>query len=192
MKTVCHALGVILNIVFYALIALILVSTIACKAQGKTVYILGYRPVYVLSGSMEPTLKTHGVVINKKLSDSDKLQAGDMVTYHETIDGNTIEITHRIVKISDDGTIVTKGDNNDEADAFAITRENVDDRVVFVWNWVARIVSLWSLPTGKITIIGTGALALFLLFVFGPAEKGEKKEADAATSAPENGPKDEK
>ena len=61
----------------------------------------------------------------------------------------TLVITHRIKKIEEDGTITTKGDNNRVVDAAVFTRDNVDAKVVFVFNWAAVLIHMWATAKGK-------------------------------------------
>lgn len=44
------------------------------KINGTDAYAFGYRPIFVMTGSMEPTLKTNGTVIAKKVSSMDEIE----------------------------------------------------------------------------------------------------------------------
>ncbi len=72
-------------------------------------------PRPVLSGSMEPTIRTGSLLVTKPV-DVDRLNAGDVVTVHIGSDF----LTHRIVDTSapgDPGALVTRGDANNTDDA---------------------------------------------------------------------------
>ena len=57
--------------------------------------ILGYHPVVVLSGSMEPAFPV-GSIIYYKETPCDKIQAGEIITFHAG-DGGSL-VTHRVVE----------------------------------------------------------------------------------------------
>lgn len=73
--------------------------------------IIGYKPLVVLSGSMEPILKVGGILYYQKINIED-YKKGDILVY-ATKDHI---ISHRIVDITSDG-FITKGDNNEVLDS---------------------------------------------------------------------------
>lgn len=73
--------------------------------------IIGYKPLVVLSGSMEPILKVGGILYYQKINIED-YKKGDILVY-ATKDHI---ISHRIVDIASDG-FITKGDNNKVLDS---------------------------------------------------------------------------
>ena len=76
--------------------------------------VAGYKPVVVLSGSMEPTYHVGSVIYYKSTSFAD-IQEGDAVTFKA---GDHALVTHRVVKRNDlSATFVTKGDANSTEDA---------------------------------------------------------------------------
>lgn len=105
----------ILAIISYAFI---IVYAIVCIPM-----LFGYRPVVVLSGSMEPTYKVGSIIYYKKISQKE-LKDGDVITF--TI--NNKMVSHRIVNI-DNGLIETKGDANNVSDVNKIRYENVRGKV---------------------------------------------------------------
>ena len=109
-------MGLILKIVFLIIvIPIILMSIIvmikANKYPDKIPDIFGYKPMIVLSGSMETAIYT-GDLVFVKIVDTDKLNVGDVIAFRNEVDTVT---THRIINIVDkNGKIYfeTKGDNN--------------------------------------------------------------------------------
>lgn len=79
----------------------------------------GHKPLVVISGSMEPTLKVGGLLYyhEQNLDDFDR---GDILVYQtkEHI------ISHRIVEQKDNG-FITKGDANNSADSNLINNKQV-------------------------------------------------------------------
>ena len=124
----------------------------------------GYTLFEVASGSMEPTLYTHDVILVKITND--KLKKDDIIAFNNE---NAI-ITHRIVFI--DGNVITvKGDNNKTVD-MPINRKQVIGKVVKVFPkfgiWKKVIVE----PKILVLIFVT-----LLLFDFALSYEGNKKEA---------------
>lgn len=79
----------------------------------------GHKPLVVISGSMEPTLKVGGILYYEKMELED-FKINDILVY-KTKDHI---ISHRIVNIVDDG-FITKGDANNSVDNNLINKNQV-------------------------------------------------------------------
>lgn len=150
-------------IILAAMVALLIFTSVnAYKAQktGESNFLFGYRPVLVLTGSMEPYMMTHSIALTKEVTSMDQLEVGDVITYHvETTDGRLIRITHRIIGI--DGDIIhTKGDNNNVADGYGLTLDNIEAEVLTVFNQTAWLAAKWQTFAGKVMII---SFSIFLI-----------------------------
>ncbi len=89
--------------------------------------LFGYRPMTVLSGSMEPTYPVGSVVYLKETPFED-LQVGDAITF--ALGDTGAVATHRIVEINEKGkTFVTKGDANPSNDTSAVSYSDVKGKV---------------------------------------------------------------
>ena len=109
MKKIVHILA---NISYM----LIIVYAIVCAPM-----IFGYKPLVVLSGSMEPNIKTGSIVYYSKVSENE-LKVGDIITFKTETNGDFI--THRINKI-ENGNYETKGDANKVPDLKTIRFDNI-------------------------------------------------------------------
>ena len=91
--------------------------------------IWGHKPLVVISGSMEPTLKVGGILYyhDKNYEEFDK---GDILIYK--LDDNII--SHRIYDITENG-IITKGDANSTYDNLLVNE-----------NQILGIGTNWSIP----------------------------------------------
>lgn len=140
---------------------------INANITGEEPYFFGYKPIVVISGSMEPYMKTNGIIIVKKLTDEDELNIDDVITFvAPDQDGLPVRVTHRLVYINDEnGNMRTKGDNNNVVDGIFITRDNIEAKVVCVFNQTAWIVDLWSKTYGKIILISAGVLLIMVIIV---------------------------
>lgn len=114
----------------------------------------------VLSGSMEPTLKTNDVII---IRETDHYEVGDIVVYQS---GHTL-IVHRIIA-KDGETAVTQGDANNVADAPIETRV-IKGKVIAHLPGLGLVVNALKTPAG---------ILLALLAAFGLTELSFRKEKD--------------
>ncbi|MDR9787022.1 MAG: signal peptidase I [Peptococcaceae bacterium MAG4] len=116
---------------------------------------LGFSPLVVLSGSMEPALYPGDVVIIREQA-ADKYRPGDVVTY--LTGGNAF--THRIVS-EENGVFTLKGDNNNTADEF-LTADRFEGKVILRIPKIGLAIVFLKKPQGMV-LVG----ALLLLSVYG-------------------------
>ena len=88
--------------------------------------LMGYKPIVVLSGSMEPTYKTGGVIYYKPVSSPSELKVNDVITFQFD---NAAFVTHRIVGFYNDDEYITKGDNNNSEDTRSVKFSEVQGKV---------------------------------------------------------------
>lgn len=100
-----------------ATFALILALGLVCLATVPL--LLGYQPVVVTSGSMEPSIRTADVVI-ASATDGKDLQIGTVINFDV---GNSPTL-HRIVEVTDQG-YRTSGDANRVGDSTVVTPDVV-------------------------------------------------------------------
>src|SRR5699024_6954680 len=119
LKGINHAITTVLFLVL--LITLFLV--ISTKMSGEEPSLFGYQIKTVLSGSMEPDIKTGSILSIKEVDDPTSFQTGDVITFRTKED---ILITHRIVEVKQSGqSYITKGDANDGADREPVMADNI-------------------------------------------------------------------
>lgn len=131
--------------------------------------IAGYKPVVVLSGSMEPTYPV-GSVIYYKSTAFEKINEGDAITFKV---GEDTLVTHRVVvKNGLSQTFETKGDANETKDGSPVEYKNVVGKT---WNicvpYVGYIINS-SYKTIAIVIMGG---ILLLNIILGDGKKENKK-----------------
>lgn len=107
-----------------------------CNFHKASVF--GYRIVTVLSGSMEPTLATHGMAVCDMTGDD--YEVGDIIVFKQNVEGVNILVIHRIIEITDDGSYRTKGDNNPSADEWIVNKDQVSGKVCGIMNWTAPVI----------------------------------------------------
>lgn len=171
----------VLLIVTAVLLIFSILTVRSAAETGEGVFLFGYRPILVLTGSMEPYMMTNSICITEQVESIDEIEPGDVVTFHIYNEaGKKMNITHRIVSI-ENGIINTKGDNNGVSDDLMLTMENIDAKVVCVFNQTAWIANQWKTTSGKIFLISCAlgiifayfALKMLLTSIFSKKKEGE-------------------
>ena len=112
------------KIMIYFLLSLSLVFILS--------FALGYEYKLVASGSMTPKLRLHTLVMIQPIEYED-LKVGDIVTYKSTnTTGPIYYFTHRVVRIADNGNIITGGDANRDPETGIVKEDGeiTENRVV--------------------------------------------------------------
>lgn len=142
--------------------------------------VFGIRPAIVLSGSMDPTIRTGDLVIIHE-TDAAKLQKDDVICFMSS--GKAI--THRIVEVrtddSGDVQYVTRGDNNDTEDQETVS----PDQVQGIWKGtrfgeIGNAILFMQTPTGMILFI---ILPLLIFFLWDIWRRHRADKAEAARVA---------
>ncbi len=111
----------------------------------------------VKSGSMEPAIKTGGIVV---IRPSQSYGVGDVITFGK--DTKTqIPTTHRIVEIAG-SSFITKGDANDTVDLALVKKSDVRGKVIFSLPYVGFILDFARKPFGFILLVGLPASLVIL------------------------------
>ena len=128
-------IGLIFKVMFLIIVIPIIVMSVvvmikANKYPDKIPDILGYKPMIVLSGSMETALYT-GDLVFVKIVNPDTLKNGDIIAFRNEVDTVT---THRILDIVNKNGqeyFKTKGDNNNIEDSNLVSIEDIEGVYVF-------------------------------------------------------------
>ena len=83
-------------------------------------YTFGYRFLYIATGSMSPALMPGDLIITRQ-TDVTSLAPGDIIVY----DVAGRQICHRIISISQNSIMITKGDANTTADPAISDSDNL-------------------------------------------------------------------
>ena len=124
----------------------------------------------ILSGSMEPYLKTGALIAMVKTNPGD-VQVGDVIGFK--VEGMDTPVCHRVIELIDaeqGGGFKTKGDANETPDPWVVKPESLLGRVVFHLSWVGYISKFIKTPRGFALLLGLPAtiiMALELKNLFG-------------------------
>jgi len=130
------------------LLALLFSLFVRISSAGNDTTFFGYKPLHIVSGSMETDIRTGSIILSKR-ADFSALRVGDIVSY----DNGQELITHRVVAVNPDGSLRAKGDANTRADETAITAENVKFVLVATMNWTAPVAAALHGPAGMVLIL---------------------------------------
>src|SRR3989344_6195321 len=113
----------------------------------------------VKSGSMEPAIKTGGLVFIREAS---SYKMGDVITFGQ--DTKTqIPTTHRIIEESGEGaskTFTTMGDANDAPDPKEVGVGEIRGKVIFSLPYAGYILDFAKKPMGFLLLVGVPALII--------------------------------
>lgn len=114
--------------------------------------VVGWQPTVVLSGSMEPAIRTGDVVVTRELPPGE-LRPGH-VLLAEDPSGSGGLLLHRY-ESAEDGTIVLRGDANDAPDSAPVTAEAVHGVGVLRVPWVG-LPYAWLVGGQYLPVVLTG------------------------------------
>ncbi len=117
----------------------------------------GFKSLVVLSGSMEPSIKTGSVVVTKP---AESYSVGDVVTINKKL-GEVDHVTHRIVE-KEGRRVVTKGDANDSPDNWQLTTGDIQGRVLFSVPYLGYAVNFAKSQRGFFLLVILPAILIIL------------------------------
>lgn len=145
--------------------AVVVLLTVVLTKSGDVPNIMGYSAFRVLSGSMEPTIRTDSFILVKRV-DGSQIEAGDIISFFSrdpSLEG--MVNTHRVVSVEADGdkwTFVTKGDANYVEDKYPTSSEDLIGKVVFSSHTLGVIIHLLSNPLIFIPLILVPLLVILI------------------------------
>src|SRR5690625_251192 len=149
----------------FIVLILTLFLVVNSKISGGHVNLFGYQIKTVLSGSMEPDIKTGSIIFVKTGGDMQRFNEGDVITFKAD---ENILVTHRITDIENDGQqYITKGDANEGADIDPVLAENVVVQYTgFTIPFVGYVMNFASSQEGAaLLLILPGTLLIIYAFI---------------------------
>lgn len=124
----------------------------ANKYPNKVPDILGYKPMIVLSGSMETSIYTGDLVFVKEI-DPNELKTNDIIAFRNETDTVT---THRIIEIVNENgqkKFRTKGDNNNAEDSDLVETSDIEGIYVFKISKLGNFLMFLQQPMGLVMVL---------------------------------------
>lgn len=137
----------VLKTIYYGI--LIALGAIALLLVASLFSIPGnFKVKVVLSGSMEPTIKTGSIIV---LRAAPEYRVGDIITFGRDTQ-KEVPVTHRIIA-EKDGAFITRGDANDVADTNLVQKRDIIGREFLTIPYVGYAVSAAKTPIGFVILI---------------------------------------
>ena len=159
----------VIRFVVSSLVTITVAAVLAVTAFLITIVTAGYRPYVVLSGSMEPEIRTGSICLIDTGYRYEELKVGDVIAFTN----GRISVTHRVHEIRD-GLIQTKGDANESPDHYFIGEGNYIGKYAWSVPYAGYAVSWLQTKRGMILTV-TGMIALMLLDALVGAVYEERK-----------------
>jgi signal peptidase I len=159
--TISKWLNNIATVLLFTLLAFVLFFVVISKASGGSPQIFGYQLKTVLSGSMEPGIKTGSIIAVKPGGDMTRFKEDDVITF---MDEEKRLVTHRVVEVVESGENImykTKGDNNDAPDTDLVLSDNVVAKYTgFTIPYVGYFINFAQSQNGAFLMLLPGILLL--------------------------------
>lgn len=165
----CLAIVILLPI----LIINMLIIYRANKNPNEIPGIFGYKPLIVMSGSMETSIYTGDLIFTRDV-DPNTLKVGDVIAFRED---NDFVTTHRIIDIKNvDGKkyFATKGDNNNTADKQLVALDKVEGIYISRIPGLGNALVFLQKPIGLVTVLAV--ILIFGLIIFSVSGSLSSKE----------------
>lgn len=136
--------------------------------------IMGMKPFIVLTGSMEPEIKSGDLVVVKEANEKE-LKINDIIAFRYTKED--VVLIHRIVGIEEnEGKILftTKGDSNETEDKLNIEYKNIEGIYSFRLNGIGTIAMFIKTQPG----IAISLLTIVTIFISWQFIKSLKREKE--------------
>lgn len=147
--------------VVYVLAAVILFCTVFCWA-------FHIKPAVIVSGSMEPTIKTGSMIL---INENERtIKRGDIISF-ET---GGMAVAHRVAEVREDG-YVTKGDSNKSPDIGIVTEDMITGTVILSVPRVGYVLKWMSAVPGIILTAAVAAALTAAGYFMGKEDRGEER-----------------
>ena len=154
-------------------LAIAVMTPVTCARLCRGADVAGFRPLVVLGGSMEPTIRVGSVVLTRRV-DPEDIRSGEVITFRTPAsDGDDPGLsdtltTHRVTAIvQSDGELAfrTKGDGNEPEDSWLIPARAVVGRAVLAVPYLGYLSALPKTRLGYVALILIPGLTLIVLEV---------------------------
>ncbi len=175
----------VLGIVLCVILVPLLLVNIILIIQGfvnpdEVPGIGGYKPMMVLTDSMDPTIKSGDLIIIKEI-DPTTLKVGDIITFFDPAGNGHTTVTHTIIDITEVDNILmfeTQGDNNNTADRLLVEEDAVVGIYLFRVPIVANIAMFMQTVPGLILCIFVPLTAFVVYDIIRRRKFEQKHESD--------------
>ncbi len=118
---------------------------------------LPFKLYSVESGSMVPTINVGDLIFVRSQK---QYNVSDIITFYPGSSKSQTTVTHRIVKVNEDGTFTTKGDFNSVADLDTVKQEDIVGKYFFRLPFLGYPITFVHKPLGFIFLIVIPAVVI--------------------------------
>lgn len=134
--------------------------------------IIGIKPCIVLSGSMEPQIKTGSIVYANTHVEVGTIKQGDIIVFNI---GET-QVIHRVININEN-SFITKGDANENEDLAPVNLSQYKGKYIFSIPYLGKILLKCKTRTGKFIVFSViGLNILCCLYAVNTHDEDDKEE----------------
>lgn len=155
-----------------------LVIALALAACAIVPMVAGLTGSVVQSGSMMPHVRVGDVALSRPLADSAPLPLGRVITFEAPAGSAESGIRlHRLVEVRPDGSLITKGDANRDADSAPIRRADIIATAGILVPWIG-LPAYWAqhgLIAPLALWIGVSLLALLIEYLASRSEASARR-----------------
>lgn len=157
-------------------VVLLSAAAVAVALSGGGGAVLRYQPFTVMSGSMQPAIRTGDLVIDEHIAPLEA-RRGDVVTFVDPMDRRRL-ITHRVRHLRRQGSrvaFVTKGDANNTVERWSVPVEGRIGRVALRLPKLGYAAAWSRGPAGRLMLVVLPAICLAgiqLHRIWRPAKEG--------------------
>ena len=123
--------GIVLCVILIPILVINLTLIIRSYVNADEVPTIGgVAPLIVLTGSMEPKIKSGDLIFVKEIEPAE-VKVGDVIAFFDPDGNGTSILTHRVIEITEDEGMLafrTQGDANDGADSSAVKGDKLVGR----------------------------------------------------------------
>lgn len=140
------------------IVNIVAVVVAVCVILFIVLFLVGVKPYVVLSGSMEPSIKTGSICFVDERASYEKVHTGDMIAF-QLKTGNMV--THRVISVTEMG-LETKGDANDFSDGITTTKTNFKGKTIFSVPYLGYFSTYLRTMQGKAILFSIMATGIFV------------------------------
>ena len=136
--------------------------------------LLGYDFVTIESGSMSPAIPVGSACFTRQVTGAE-IKEEDVITFYAA-NKDGLLVTHRVAKVTKDGTFVTKGDANEEADTHVVTEKELFGKVLFSVPVLGFVLCYLSFASSKQAAIFCICLLIFGILLLDAKQRPKSKK----------------
>lgn len=128
-KSASHKVGTVIGTILCVILLPVLIINLTLIIKSYTnadevPSVGGWFPMIVLTDSMYPEIESGDLILCHTV-EADEIEVGDVISFYDPMGNGTSVVTHRVLSINEDGSFVTKGDNNNVEDRLAVDADDL-------------------------------------------------------------------